>query len=174
MARPGKGDGKMASIKTSSRRVALSALLGVAVFGSMTGTAAAGGLGATIEVMMPPNEFIHRFAGKVAVMYLPHKAGNPMLSISHHANGQCAVWLPKVGDPEIDEKLYECLAVIEVANCNGATDINTPAVSARSSGAEQARYARTCSHFDWTGAFSNVREPAMTTEIASAATAARM
>ena len=165
----------MASIKTSIRRIAVSVLLGVAAMcGSMTGMATAGGLGETIEVKMPPNEFIHRFAGKVAVLYLPHKAGNPMLSISHHADRQCVVWLPKVGDPEIDQKLYECLAVIEVANCNGATDINTPAVSARSARSEQARFARSCSQFNWTGAFSNVREPAMTTEVASAATAPRM
>jgi hypothetical protein len=162
----------MGSITTTLRRIAVPALLGLAtISGAMTGTAVAGGLGQTIEVMMPPNEYIHRFPGSVTVAYLPHQAGVAMLSLSHHANGQCMVWLPKIGDPEIDQKLYDCLAVVEVANCNGATDINTPAVRARSNGAEQARYARTCSHGDWSGAFNAVRESGMTTETASAATA---
>lgn len=163
----------MGSIKAGLRRIAVPALLGLAaVTGTTAGNAVAGGLGDTIEVMMPPNEYIHRFQGSVTVMYLPHRAGVQMMSISHHGNGQCLVWLPKVGDPEIDQKLYDCLAVIEIANCNGATDINTPAVRARASATERARFARTCSRGDWSGAFAAVREPGMATQTASAGTPA--
>jgi hypothetical protein len=155
-------------VKAALRRFAILAFLGLAAVCDPTTEAIAGGFGETLDVMMPPNEYIHRYQGKVAVLYLPHKAGNPMLSLSFHGNGQCVIWLPRVGDPEISQELYDCLAVIEVANCNGATDINMPAVRARSSAYEQARYGRTCAHGEWAGAFDAVREPAMTTQTASA------
>lgn len=138
-----------------------------AVSGAASGPAAAAGFGGTIDLMMPPNQYIHRFPGSVTVLYLPHKAGNPMLSLSSHGGGRCVIWLPRVGDPEISQNLYDCLAVIEVANCNGAVDVNTPAVRARTSGDEQAQYARTCAQSNWTGAFDAVREPGMTTQTAS-------
>jgi hypothetical protein len=158
-------------IQHAIRRLVAPALLGfLAICGSGPGIAIAAGMGEPIEVMMPPNELIHRFQGQVTVMNLPHKAGNPMLSLSSHANGRCAIWLPRVGEPGITQELYECLAVIEVANCNGAVDINTPAVKARSSSHDRAQYSRTCSRNNWSGAFNAVREPAMSEQIASAAT----
>jgi hypothetical protein len=152
------------------RCVAAPALL--AVLAACAGPESGPTPGGRAEVLMPPDEFIHAYQGKVTVMPLPHKSGNPMLSLSSHAKGQCAVWLPRVGDPGITEALYECLAVIEIANCNGATDINTPAVRARSSFAEQARYGRPCSQGGWNWAFNLVREPRMTEQTASAALAA--
>lgn len=92
---------------------------------------------------LPPAAYLHEFVGKVTVMPLPHKAGNPMLSLSSHAvPGHCAVWLPNVGDPEITSRLRECLWKIELANCNGAVDVNTPAVRARLPARELARYSR--------------------------------
>lgn len=136
-------------------------------FGRLLSMTAAAGLGLLavcggakaqpIEVLMPPNAFIHPYAGRVAVMPLPHKAGAPMLSLSHHGNGVCAIWLPKIGEPDITQALYECLAVIEVANCNGATDVNTPAVKARTGFSEQTQYGRPCSGGNWNWAFSAVR-----------------
>jgi hypothetical protein len=136
-------------------------------FGRLFSTIAAAALGLlavcggakaqSLEVYLPPNAFIHPYAGRVAVMALPHKAGAPMLSLSHHGDGVCAIWLPKIGDPDITQALYECLAVIEVANCNGATDINTPAVKARTGFSEQAQYGRPCSGGKWDWAFDAVR-----------------
>lgn len=120
---------------------------------------------------MPPDDYIRPFQGKVTVMNLPHKAGSPLLSLSHHFTGQCAIWLPKIGDPGITEALYKCLAVIEVANCNGATDINTPAVKARTSFGEQAEYSRPCSQGHWDWAFNTVRQPAIVDQTANAAPA---
>src|SRR5580704_16212686 len=143
--------------RATIRRFAAPALLSIlAACSAMPGQNMVRGQGDTAEVMMPPNEYIHPYAGKVTVMSLPHKAGFPLLSLSHHAAGQCAIWLPKVGDPGITQALYECLAVIEVANCNGATDINTPAVKARASFGERARYARTCSGRDWSQEFAAI------------------
>ena len=134
----------------------LLSMVAAAMFGLL---AVCGGAQAQpLEVYMPPNAFIHPFAGRVAVMTLPHKPGSPMLSLSSHSTaGVCAVWLPKVGDPDITQALYECLAVIEVANCNGATDINTPAVKARTGFSEQVQYGRPCSGGNWDWAFNAVR-----------------
>jgi hypothetical protein len=151
-----------ATMKTSKNwrgigRVAAVAALGLTAACSAAPRPVAMQPGQGIEVLMPPDEYIHPFHGRTVVMNLPHKAGNPMLSLSSHANGTCAIWLPKVGDPGISEALYECLAVIEVANCNGATDINTPAVKARASVAEQARYGRPCSQGRWDWAYNAVR-----------------
>ena len=110
-----------AQSETPGRRefARLLSMVAAAMFGLL---AVCGGAQAQpLEVYMPPNAFIHPFAGRVAVMTLPHKPGSPMLSLSSHSTaGVCAVWLPKVGDPDITQALYECLAVIEVANCNGA------------------------------------------------------
>jgi hypothetical protein len=129
------------------------------------GPAVAGGLGAA-DVMMPPDEYIRPFQGKVTVMSLPHEAGSPVLSLSHHFPGQCAVWLPSIGDPGINEALYRCLAVIEIANCNGATDVNTPAVKARVSLAEQVKYGRLCSQGHWDWAYNAVRHAAQSVQTA--------
>lgn len=117
------------------------------------------------DVYMPPNQYIHPFAGRVVLMSLPHREGAPLLSLSHHANGTCSIWLPRIGDPGITEAVFECLAVVEVANCNGATDVNTPAVRARASFGEQMRYGRACSQGRWDWAYDAVRPsvtPAMT------------
>lgn len=124
------------------------------------------------DVMMPPDEYVRPFNGRVTVMNLPHKPGAAMLSLSHHSGDQCAIWLPKVGEPDITQALYECLAIIEVANCNGATDVNTPAVRARASAREQARYMRPCSGRSWGWAFNAVRATAAVDQTASAVTAA--
>jgi hypothetical protein len=148
------------------------ALLGlVAACGAAPGQIS-GSNGRIGDVMMPPDEYIRPFTGKVTVMNLPHKAGAPVLSLSHHFGKQCAIWLPKVGDPEISRALYECLAVIEIANCNGATDINTPAVRARTPSSEQARYARLCSGRNWDWAFNAVRATAFVDQTASAGSTA--
>ena len=119
-----------------------------------------------IDVMMPPDEYIRPFQGKVTVMRLPHETGSPVLSLSHHFPGQCAVWLPSVGDSGISEALYKCLAVIEIANCNGAADINTPAVGAHASMRERVKYSRLCSQRDWDWAYNAVRRPVQTVETA--------
>jgi hypothetical protein len=134
-------------------RKLLAGLVGSALLG-MTGVCFAG---QGPDVSMPPNEYIHPYAGKVVLMSLPHPDGARVLSLSHHANGTCSIWLPRVGDPGITEAVYECLAVVEVANCNGATDVNTPAVRARSSFGEQMRYARACSRGPWDWAYDAVR-----------------
>jgi hypothetical protein len=128
-------------------------LVGSALLG-MTGVCFAG---QAPDVYMPPNEYIHPYVGKVVLMSLPHRDGAPVLSLSHHASGTCSIWLPRIGDPGITEAVYECLAVVEVANCNGATDVNTPAVRARSSFSEQMRYARACSRGQWDWAYNAVR-----------------
>ena len=121
-----------------------------------------------LDVMMPPDEYIHPFQGKVTIMPLPHRAGVPLLSLSHHAAGQCAIWLPRVGDPGVTQALYECLAVIEVANCNGATDINMPAVKERMSFGDRVKYSRSCSGRSWDWAFDAVRQPAIVDQAANA------
>jgi len=164
--------GHVRQTRSSLRHVAAPALLGLlAACSSAAGPAAIGGYGGNAEVMMPPDEYIRPFQGKVTVMSLPHEAGSPLLSLSHHAPGQCAIWLPHVGDPGITPALYQCLAVIEVANCNGATDINTPAVKARAAFGEQAKYSRLCSQGHWDWAFNTIREPAMTSQVANAGSA---
>jgi hypothetical protein len=149
-------------MKTGKNAWGIGRVAAVAALGLVAACSAAPGPvamqpGQSAEVLMPPDEFIHPFHGQTVVMNLPHKAGNPMLSLSSHANGTCAIWLPKVGDPGISEALYQCLAVIEVANCNGATDINTPAVKARASHTEQTRYDRPCSQGHWDWAYNAVR-----------------
>jgi hypothetical protein len=138
-------------------------LVGTALFG-LTGVCSAGQVP---DVYMPPNEYIHPYAGKVVLMSLPHQAGSPILSLSHHANGACGIWLPRIGDPGITEAVYECLAVIEVANCNGATDVNTPAVRARASYGQQMQYSRACSQGHWDWAYNAVRLPVAPTQTAA-------
>jgi hypothetical protein len=145
-------------------RKSVVSLAGPALLG-MTGVCAAGQVP---DVFMPPDEYIHPYVGKVVLMSLPHQQGVAVLSLSHHANGTCSIWLPRVGDPEITEAVYECLAVIEVANCNGATDVNTPAVRARASFGEQMRYSRACSQGRWDWAYSAVR-PSVTPTLTQAA-----
>lgn len=146
------------------------ALLGLAAL-SFAGPCLAGGMSDVPDVYMPPNQYIHPYHGKVVVMSLPHQAGSRLLSLSHHANGTCGIWLPKIGDPGITQALWECLAVVEVANCNGATDINTPAVRARASFGEQMAYRRPCSQGHWDWAYDEVRPSVTPTQTASAAPA---
>jgi hypothetical protein len=156
------GEGAAAQDVAAARRGFGRRLLGMTAAAALGLLAICGGAKAQpLEVYMPPNAFIHPYAGRVAVMQLPHKAGSPMLSLSHHGNGVCAIWLPKMGDPDITQALYECLAVIEVANCNGATDINTPAVKARTGMTEQVQYGRPCSGGGWNWAFNAVRTAAV-------------
>lgn len=87
----------------------------------------------------------------------PPCRGWAVLSLLHHAGGVCVIWLPRPGDPEITGTLYECLVVIEVANCNGAIDVNTPAVKTRMPRSEQSSSARRCWHGSWEGAYRAVR-----------------
>lgn len=167
-ARGGSAGGGGRSRGERIRRLAAPALLAlVAACGAVPGQIS-GSSGRIGDVMMPPDEYIRPFSGKVTVMTLPHGAGAPVLSLSHHFGNQCAIWLPKVGDPEISRALYQCLAVIEIANCNGATDINTPAVRARTPSSERARYARPCSGRNWSWAFDAVRATAVVDQTASA------
>lgn len=93
---------------------------------------------------MPPDEFLHPFAGTVTVMTLKRRLGFPVLALSHHSDGQCVIWLPAPDDPEISLSLRACLREIEIANCNGAQDGNNPAVWAQMRTTEQARYGRVC------------------------------
>jgi hypothetical protein len=149
-----------------ARRLLAPALLGLLAACNAAPAGSGGAFGG--DVTMPPDEYIRPFQGKVMVMKLPHQAGSPVLSLSHHFSGQCAVWLPSIGDAGITEALYKCLAVIEIANCNGATDINTPAVKARASLAEQIKYSRHCLHGSWDWAFNTVRQPILTAQTAHA------
>lgn len=68
---------------------------------------------------LPPDEFIHPFAGALVVHDMPYRGGSLIAKSRWRVgSGRCDVYLPL--EPDLRRVSY----VIEVANCNSAIDVN--------------------------------------------------
>jgi hypothetical protein len=96
-------------------------------------------------VYISPDQFLHKFSGTVAIEELRPWPG--VLSVAEISPGLCRISItPKA---VIGEKVYECLYLVELANCNGAFDVNADA-RRRSI---PTGYERTCESSDWSGIY---------------------
>jgi hypothetical protein len=92
-------------------------------------------------IYISPDQFLHKFSGTVAVEELRPWPG--VLSVAEIFPGLCRISItPKA---VIGEKMYECLYLVELANCNGAVDVNADARRR----AVPTGYERTCTSGDW-------------------------
>jgi hypothetical protein len=73
-----------------------------------------------------------------------------VLSVAQTSPGLCRISItPKT---VVGEKVYECFNLVELANCNGAFDVNADA-RRRS---VPAGYERTCGSADWSGIYNQL------------------
>jgi hypothetical protein len=101
-----------------------------------------------VPVHISPDQFLHKFAGTVTVEELRPWPG--VLSVAEISPGRCRISItPKT---LVGEKVYECLYLVELANCNGAFDVNAD-VRRRSI---PTGYERTCSSADWSRVYSSL------------------
>lgn len=99
-------------------------------------------------IHISPNQFLHKFAGTVTVEELRPWPG--VLSIAEVSPGRCRISItPK---SIIGEKMYECLYLVELANCNGAFDVNADAHRK----IVPAGYERTCKSDDWSQVYDSL------------------
>jgi hypothetical protein len=99
-------------------------------------------------IHISPNQFLHKFPGAVRIEELRPWPG--VLSVAEISPGLCRISItPKA---VIGEKMYECLYLVELANCNGAFDVNADA-RRRSI---PTGYERTCSTADWSPVYNRL------------------
>lgn len=102
----------------------------------------------TPEIYISPNRFLHRFSGMLTVEDLRPWPG--VLSVAQISPGSCRISItPKT---IVGEKEYECLYLVELANCNGAYDVNADA-RRRSI---PTGYERTCESTDWSSTYNQL------------------
>ena len=100
-------------------------------------------------IYISPDQFLHKFSGVVTVEELRPWPG--VLSVAQISPGLCQISItPKT---VVGEKVYECLYLVELANCNGAYDVNA---NARRS-VIPAGYGRTCQSGDWSSVYNQLK-----------------
>ena len=99
-------------------------------------------------IHISPDQFLHKFPGRVTVEELRPWPG--VLSVAQISPGLCRISItPKT---VVGEKVYECLYLVELANCNGAFDVNADARRR----AIPTGYERTCQSGDWSPTYNSL------------------
>lgn len=100
-------------------------------------------------IQISPDSFLHKFPGRVTVDDLRPWPG--VLSVAQISPGLCRISItPKT---IVGEKEYECLYLVELANCNGAFDVNADARRR----VVPAGYERTCESTDWSPIYNQLK-----------------
>src|SRR5579859_306059 len=99
-------------------------------------------------IHISPDQYLHKFVGRVTVEELRPWPG--VLSVAQISPGLCRISImPK---SEVGEKIYECLYLVELANCNGAFDVNAdPHRIVVPTG-----YERTCDSANWSSIYNQL------------------
>jgi len=99
-------------------------------------------------IHISPDQYLHKFSGAVTVDELRPWPG--VLSVAQISPGRCRISItPKT---LVGEKVYECLYLVELANCNGAFDVNADARRR----VVPAGYERTCTSSDWSAVYNRL------------------
>jgi len=101
-------------------------------------------------IHMSPDQYLHRFPGRVTVDELRPWPG--VLSVAQMSPGLCRISITPIS--EVGVKVYECLYLVELANCNGAVDVNADARRR----VIPAGYERTCESADWSSLYRRLND----------------
>ncbi len=101
-------------------------------------------------IHISPNQYLHKFSGRVTVEELRPWPG--VLSIAQMSPGLCRISITPIS--VVGVKVYECLYLVELANCNGAVDVNADARRR----VIPAGYERTCDSADWSSIYNQLKD----------------
>lgn len=101
---------------------------------------------------MPPDAFLHPFAGTVMVTAQDPRSIHLSQAETKPTLGLCWIRLP-VSE---SRKMRECLFLIEMGGCNGATDVNADPQRK----VIPAGYERTCAARDWSPEYQRLAQTA--------------
>ena len=103
-----------------------------------------------LPIHLSPDRFLHKFLGRVTVDALRPWPG--VLSVAQISPGLCRISITPIS--VIGVKVYECLYLVELANCNGAVDVNADARRR----VIPTGYERTCESTDWSSIYNQLKD----------------
>jgi hypothetical protein len=101
-------------------------------------------------IHISPDQFLHKFPGRVTVEELRPWPG--VLSVAQISPGLCRISITPI--TIVGEKVYECLYLVELANCNGAVDVSADARRR----VIPTGYERTCESADWSSIYNQLKD----------------